>query len=246
LRQRLQALPATQQTFDAPGGLGYSGFGLLLPAADGQPAQRLSVWKGGVRAETDSEIMVLADEGQALERWLLDTAAGQVEDEVIEAVRRELDAGAPSIDVEPESEGEFAIYLTAPTISPAMLSQADLDALELEPEPILYTDDVIRYIEETHKILLTASALERINQLWVPTDGRVFVVCVDGERIYSGAFWTLASSLSFDGVVIAVPLVDASLRLQLGYPASPDLFSGEDLRSDGRILEALQRAEKLE
>jgi hypothetical protein len=218
----------------------------LLPAADGQPAQRVSVWKGVVRVEADGEITVLADEDRGLERWLLDTAAEQVEDEVIEAVRRELDARAPTTDIEPESEGEFAIYLTARTISPAMLSQAALEALELEPDPILSTDEVLRYVGASHKILLTSSAFERINQLRVPIDGRAFVVCVGGERIYRGAFWTMASSLSFDGVVIAVPLVDASLRLQLGYPASPDLFAGEDLRSDGRILQALQRAGKLE
>jgi hypothetical protein len=241
LRQRLQTLTVTQQTFDASGGLGYSGFELLLPAADGQPAQRVSVWKGVVRVGTDGEITTLADEGQALERWLLDTAVGQVEDEVIESVRRELD-----IDVEPESEGEFAVYLTAQTISSGMVSQADLETLELEPEPILSTDDVLRYVGANHKILLTSSAFERINQLKVPIDGRAFVVCVGGERIYSGAFFTMASSLSFDGVVITVPLVDASLRLQLGYPASPDLFSGEDLRSEGRILEALRQAGKLE
>jgi hypothetical protein len=246
LRQRLQALPVTRQPFDAPGGLGYSGFELLLPAADGQPAQRVSVWKGVMRVEADGEITVLADEDRGLERWLLDTAAEQVEDEVIEAVRRELDARAPTTDIEPESEGEFAIYLTARTISPAMLSQAALEALELEPDPILSTDEVLRYVGASHKILLTSSAFERINQLRVPIDGRAFVVCVGGERIYRGAFWTMASSLSFDGVVIAVPLVDASLRLQLGYPASPDLFAGEDPRSDGRILQALQRAGKLE
>jgi hypothetical protein len=241
LRQRLQRLPVTQQTFDVPGGLGYSGFDLLLPAADGQPAQRVNVWKGVVRVETDGEVTALADEGQTLERWLLDTAVGEVEDEVIESVRRELD-----IDVEPESEGEFAVYLTAQPISPAMLSQADLEALELEAEPILPTDDVLRYVEASHKILLTSFAFERINQLRVPIAGRAFVVCVGGERIYGGAFFTMASSLTFDGVVITVPLVDASLRLQLGYPASLDLFSGEDLRSDGRILEALRQAGKLE
>ncbi len=244
LRQRLQVLPVAQQPFDGSGELGYSGFELVLPAADGQPAQRVSVWKGVVRVETDSEISVLADEGQGLEMWLLDTATGQVEDEVIESVRRGLGAGPPS--PAPESDGEFAIYLTHQDIAPAMLSQADLGTLELEPDPILSTDDVLRYVGDTHKILLTSAAFERINQLSVPTNGRAFVVCVGGERIYSGAFWTLASSLSFDGVVVVAPLTDASMRLQLGYPESLDLFRGEDPRSGRRILQALERAGKLE
>ena len=79
----------------------------------------------------------------------------------------------------------------------------------------------------------------------VPTGGVPFVMTANGERIYAGAFWTMLSSLSYDGVVILDPLplssvMPGDLRITLGYPA-PELFTGEDPRSDPRILEALER-----
>lgn len=145
-----------------------------------------------------------------------------------------------------ESVGEFSIYLTTQEAPAASLSQASLDTLELENQPILSGDDVLRYSRETHEIVLTSPAYERINQLSVPTGGRGFVVCVGNERIYTGAFWPLFSSQSSDGVVIEVPLVDQSMRIQVGYPEPLDLFKGEDFRSDVRILQSLERAGNLE
>jgi hypothetical protein len=145
----------------------------------------------------------------------------------------------------PELGGEFAIYLTAEDLSPQLLSRTDLSSLALAEQPILSGADIRQYSTETHEIGLTQAARERINELAVPTGGRSFVVTVGDEPIYGGAFWTLASSLSFDGVVVEVPLIDASMRLQLGYPESLDLFRGQDLRSDSRVLQSLDQAGKL-
>jgi len=71
-------------------------------------------------------------------------------------------------------------------------------------------------------------------------NGRPFVVVANDERIYAGAFWTLASSLSFDGVVIEEPVFedDATIKLVLEYPTE-SFFTGEDPRGDARIREAL-------
>ena len=101
---------------------------------------------------------------------------------------------------------------------------------------------------KTHKMELTREALQRIQELDVPVSGGpAFVVCVGSERIYGGVFWVLYSSLSFDGVVIQLPLVtdDRTIRFQLGYPESPELFIGKDLRADPRIIQSLRRAGKL-
>lgn len=152
----------------------------------------------------------------------------------------------PAPAVEPVSVGEFSIHLTAQEVPTWQLSQADLDSLELEKQPILPSDDILRYSEDTHEIDLTPSAYERINQLSVPTDGRGFVVSVGSERVYSGAFWTMLSSQSFDGVAIWVPLMDKhAIQMKLGYPGPFD-FRGEDPRSDPRILRSLEQAGKLE
>ena len=54
--------------------------------------------------------------------------------------------------------------------------------------------------------------------------------------------------MSHDGIVIDTLPAQAGSplsRLQLGYPESPELFTGEDLRDDTRIRQSLQEAGKL-
>lgn len=144
-------------------------------------------------------------------------------------------------------EGEFAIYLPAQRISAGEISETDLSDLELKDEPIITVDDIVSYAKETHGIELTASAYERIAQLEVPVIGGIpFVVCVGRDPIYGGAFWVGYSSMSFDGVVIdTLPAsLQNPIQIQLGYP-SGSFFSGEDPRSNPRILRSLEQAGKL-
>lgn len=88
-----------------------------------------------------------------------------------------------------------------------------------------------------------------IEQLEVLVTGGVpFVVCVGAERIYPGAFWVSYSSMSYNGIVIdtlSAQLEDPILHIQLGCPESPEVFVGEDLRADPRILQSLREAGKL-
>jgi len=74
-----------------------------------------------------------------------------------------------------------------------------------------------------------------------------FVVCVNRQPIYGGAFWVSYSSESFHGIVIDTLYAQQNqpIRIQLGYPESPELFAGEDRRSDPRILQSLEQAGKL-
>ena len=114
---------------------------------------------------------------------------------------------------------EFAIFLLAEDLSLDQVAAVGLDELELQDEPILPVDDVVAYSKQTHEIEVTTAAYERINRLPVPVTGTPFVVCAGGEPIYAGAFWPLYSSLSFDGVVIPVPLVEEGrVQITLGYP----------------------------
>ena len=129
------------------------------------------------------------------------------------------------------------------------LSKVDLNDLELQEEPILSVDDIITYSKNTHEIEVAAEAYERIQQLYslpVEVRGMPFVVCVGRDPVYAGAFWTLASSLIFDGVVICQPFDrdEQVIRIELGYPTS-EAFRGEDPRSDSRILQSLEAAGKL-
>jgi len=147
---------------------------------------------------------------------------------------------------EPTQEG-FAIYLLAQRMSPNEVLKADLSSLELEDKPILSADDIITYSKDTHEIELTVRAYQRLKRLKVPTSGIPFVVCVDRRPIYSGAFWVGYSSMSFHGVAIDVLYATQNhpIRIQLGYPASLEMFIGEDRRSDPQILQSLEQVGKL-
>ena len=149
----------------------------------------------------------------------------------------------------PSQARGFSIYLLADDVPATELSIVDLSDLELQEEPILSIDDIIAYSTETHEIELTAEAYARIQRLFslpVEVGGMPFVVCVGVDRIYAGAFWTLASSISFDGVVICEPYERERhvIRIVLGYP-TPEAFSGKDPRSDPRVLQSLEAVGRL-
>jgi hypothetical protein len=219
------------------GRLGYAGIDLLLPSAEGQPEQYVQVWDGVVQWSTQGQGRLLADEERALERWLLDSAVGRVEEETLAAARLEFEDQSDS----PPQEHDFYIYLFDQELA------QDVSCGPAPDTSILSLDDVLTYTWQTHELALTDAAYARLAGLEVPVaPGMPFVVCVAGEPIYRGAFWTLASSATFDGIVILVPPVQntRSIRIQLGYP-SPEFFTGEDLRTDPRILEVLEKAGKL-
>jgi hypothetical protein len=107
--------------------------------------------------------------------------------------------------------------------------------------------DVITYNTQTHELKLIASAYQRVSQMDVPVRGRSFVVCVDGKPIFSGAFWTPISSMSFDGVTIWKPLSPREqniINLELGYPSS-SFYGGKDPRNSPEIIRSLEQAGKL-
>jgi hypothetical protein len=144
----------------------------------------------------------------------------------------------------PSREG-FAIYLTEGDIPPAQMPA--LSHVEIEERPVIAMDDVITYNAQTHELEVAASAYEDVFELDVPVSGMSFLVCVDREPIYWGAFWTPISSMSFDGVTIWKPMATRDpkvLTLELGYPSS-SFYGGEDPRNDPRVLRSLEQAGKL-
>lgn len=144
------------------------------------------------------------------------------------------------------SKGEgFAIYLTQKDIPPAQMEA--LSHVDIAEQPIISMNDIITYNAQTYELKLTTSAFERISQLEVPVRGKSFVVCVDREPIYWGAFWTPVSSISFDGVTIWKPLSSQEphvITLQLGYPSS-SFYGGEDPRNNSEVMMSLEQAGKL-
>ncbi len=150
------------------------------------------------------------------------------------------------------ADGEaFALYLVADEdMSGTDLNDYDIDALPLAREPLITTDDIISYNWEEHYFNVTQEAYANvitILSLGMPMDGVPFVIVSEGERIYAGSFWTLLSSLSFDGVVILQPMdpTNAPLFIMLGYPGT-EFFTGEDPRNNPQLKQALQDAGVLE
>ncbi len=144
----------------------------------------------------------------------------------------------------PNQEG-FAIYLTKGDIPPAQMP--DLSRVEIAERPVVAMDDIISYNVQAHELKLTASAYGNLSKLDVPVAGRSFVVCVDKEPIYWGAFWTSISSMSFDGVTIWKPSRSQEpnvITLELGYP-SPSFYTGEDPRNHPKVMGSLEEAGKL-
>lgn len=153
----------------------------------------------------------------------------------------------PQTREEPNDGKVFAFYLVAdPQIAGPDLAKWELETLPLAEEPLISAEDILLYDWENHAFDVTEESYQHlINEIGgsVPVNGRPFVVVANGERIYAGAFWTLASSLSFDGVVIMDPAFasNVSIWLALGYPTE-EFFTGEDPRCDPRIREALEEA----
>jgi len=140
---------------------------------------------------------------------------------------------------------DFEIYLTKEDVPPSQM--AALSHVNISDQPIISTKDIITYNAQTHEIELIDSAFERICQLDVPIIGKSFVVCVDKTPVYWGAFWTVISSASFDGVTIWQPIVSQEpkvITLELGYP-SPSFYTGEDPRNNPEVIESLDQAGKL-
>ncbi|MFC1924503.1 hypothetical protein ACFLXA_03985 [Chloroflexota bacterium] len=139
----------------------------------------------------------------------------------------------------------FEIYLTKEDVPP--LQMAALNHVNISDQPTISTKDIITYNAQTHEIELTDNAFERICQLDVPIEGTSFVVCVDKTPVYWGAFWTVISSRSFDGVTIWQPMVIQEpkvITLELGYP-SPSYYAGEDPRNNPEVIKLLDQAGKL-
>lgn len=139
----------------------------------------------------------------------------------------------------------FAIYLTRDDIPPFQMEA--MSHIEITEQPIISITDIITYNVQTHEIKLTTSAYERICSLEVTVEGRSFMVCVDKEPVYWGAFWIPISSISFDGVTIWKPLISQELHvitLELGYPSS-SFYHGEDPRHNVEVMQSLEQAGKL-
>jgi hypothetical protein len=121
--------------------------------------------------------------------------------------------------------------------------------LPLASQPIVTDVDIIAYDFSKHAMKLKPEALNRLPR--PPVEGTPFVVVVNGERIYPGAFYSNMSSISCYLPIIMVdrrgldPTSPADILLiENGIPPQSSAL-GEDLRSDVRVRDALANLKKL-
>ena len=144
----------------------------------------------------------------------------------------------------------FAIYLTAGSVDARVFAQepGGWKDLPLAREPIISDTDIVAYDFSKHAMRLKPQALKRLPPPSVA--GTPFVVVVNGERIYPGAFYTSLSSIPCDVPVIVTDRAAQNqtsradvLLIESGYPQPSSLE--KDLRSDVRVRDALAKLKKL-
>lgn len=92
LQRRLKAAAAFQvdPAAEPEGALGYrgvKGVGMLAAGSDAAPRRwTITVGSGAIHLRADGEVLSFLDQGRQLERWLLQSARGQVEDDLLDAL----------------------------------------------------------------------------------------------------------------------------------------------------------------
>ena len=149
----------------------------------------------------------------------------------------------------------FALYLLPARINTNQLKTIDLKKLKPVGKPVITESDIRYYQKDNHQFRIDYPAADRIKKINNQGGTKSFAVFVDGEAVYTGAFWKSILSQSFDGIIIDTyksvgdpPYYSNTdypvLTLESGYP-SAEYFKGADLRSDPRIFKALETAGKL-
>ena len=115
-----------------------------------------------------------------------------------------------------------------------------IEQLEIAAEPIIKADDIASYDWKNHTISLSKT-ISLPNRAGVR--GQPFIVVLNGEKKYLGAFWNLYSSLIYKHPVIELPFSDLnvdSFQINSAY-----WDPGSDPRADGAIKKALEQDGKL-
>jgi len=127
----------------------------------------------------------------------------------------------------------FAIYLVKEHYT-------SLENTELEPVPLLTEHDIVSYEWNNHLVNLNESGAAKIPK----EGGKEFIVVVEGQRCYRGAFWSSVFSSSYPYPIIDVIKRDGAINIERAYP-SAKFATGDDPRSDIRIKQALESMGKL-
>lgn len=109
-------------------------------------------------------------------------------------------------------------------------------------------DEIIGYDSTKKAFVLKDTAWKKIEQGISPTypdPNFGFIVALNDEFIYRVAYIAPYSSMAHYDIITLRIEEPNILYLELGYPASSEHFTGEDLRNDLRIINQLEKDNKL-
>lgn len=146
-------------------------------------------------------------------------------------------------------EQRFGLWLLEDSdLTATEAASLPLASLELSFQPLLELGSIAHYSRSTHRLTLGTwySSDYLVNSLPVlGTGGVPFVVTVDDDRLYLGAFFVADSSESFDGPTIVVGnMSEYEFVIEPSYPGGGPV-ADPDPRADPRLLELLSSAGKL-
>lgn len=122
---------------------------------------------------------------------------------------------AISCEINEDSAGNFSIYLLKDDgLSYLDIKDMNIDDLELKDDPWISSDDIKFYDFSTHYIYLNKSKSRFIDELadscqlyMFHFSSKPFIVKAGNQRIYSGSFFSEASSMSMGEVPVIIDMM---------------------------------------
>jgi hypothetical protein len=147
-----------------------------------------------------------------------------------------------------QSQGGVEIFLITDFTTLNGSAQINESSVTTKTSPLIYYSEIVSYNPQTYSFEITEAAKKRITKIQFPVHGTPFALKVDGELIYTGYFWPSYSSASCQWTVIDPTFLYLrnKLTVEMGYPGTFTDILQYDRRNDSRILNKLERDNKIE
>lgn len=148
--------------------------------------------------------------------------------------------------VQEDAKDRFAVYLlNDSSLKATDAAKAEINSLPLSSTPLFTSENLQFYKWSDHSFRVDSITAKKLGSLAKerPTVfGIPFVVTVDKERIYLGAFWFLYSSLGPPCPAIDITFTISKVQLDYNIGREFPMPNSNDKRNDERIYSALKSA----
>ncbi len=138
----------------------------------------------------------------------------------------------------------LALHLIDSYESNASSRAIDESSIKLNKDALLRDEDFISYDRNQFSFTISASAMQKIQDMEHSTSGIPFALLADGALVYSAYFWPSYSSASCDWIVTNPLFMPANtMSMQLGYASvAKDI---PDRRNHTRLIGVLDATGRL-